>query len=60
MLDYEISGYIVHYRRDYFGRLKRCSREFVTEEEAVEFVKEHRSNWEEYRIEQRRSAVIDF
>jgi hypothetical protein len=60
MLDYEISYYKVLYRRWAFGKLKRCSRSFDTEEDAVEFVKEHRTEWQEYRIEQVRSAIIDF
>lgn len=60
MLDYEISGYIVWYRRWAFGKLKRFCREFDTEEQAVDFVKEHRTDWVEYRIEQRRTAIIDF
>ena len=60
MLDYEIAGYTVYYRRWAFGKLKRCCRGFDTEEQAVDFVKEHRSNWEEYQIEQRRRAIIDF
>ena len=60
MLDYEIAGYIVHWRKVYYGKLVRRCKEFGTEEEAVDFVKENRSTWVEYRIEQRRYGVIDF
>ena len=60
MLDYEIVCYVVRYRRYAFGRLKMCSRSFDTEDDAVNFVKEFRANWEEYSIEQRRAAIIDF
>ena len=37
MLDYEISYYRVLYRRWAFGKLKRCSRSFDTEEDAEEY-----------------------
>ena len=60
MLDYEISGYRVYWKRPYLGKIVRRSREFGSEDEAIEFVKEHRSVWLEYRIEQHRNAIIDF
>ena len=60
MLDYEITGYTVCWRRYFGDKIKKFSRKFDTEEEAVEFVKEHRANWLEYWIEQRRAAIIDF
>ena len=60
MLDYEISGYIVYWRRLFAGKIVRRCREFDTEEEAVNFVKDCRIDWVEYRIEQRRTAIIDF
>lgn len=60
MLDYEITGYVVNWRRDFCGKIIKRSRKFDTEEEVIEFVKEYRAEWLEYWIEQRRMAVIDF
>ena len=60
MLDYEITGYVVEWRRHSIDKIRKFSRKFDTEEEAIEFAKEHRANWLEYRIEQRRVAIIDF
>ena len=60
MLDYEITGYVVIWRRYFIDNIKKFSRKFYTEEEAVEFIKEHRANWIEYRMEQLRTAIIDF
>ena len=65
MLDYEIKCYDVSYVKeftDHFGHkiLKRYHKILYTEEDAVAFVKENRALWKEYRIEQRRCAVIDF
>jgi hypothetical protein len=60
MLDYEIKGYIVYWKKEIYGKIVNRCREFGTEEEAVEFVKGYRLGWVEYRIEQRRTAIIDF
>ena len=60
MLDYEITGYVVNWRRYFCDKIKKFSRKFETEEEAVEFIKEYRANWLEYWMEQRRVAIIDF
>ena len=60
MLDYDISGYVVWWKKEYYGKIRTRCREFDTEEEAIEFVKGYRLGWVSYRIEQRRNAVIDF
>lgn len=60
MLDYEISGYIVYWKRPFMGKIVNRSKKFDTEEQAISFVKDFRSEWVEYRIEQRRNAIIDF
>lgn len=60
MLDYEIAGYVVIWRRYFIDKIKKFSRKFNTEEEAIKFIKEYRANWIEYRLEQLRTAIIDF
>ena len=61
MLDYEITGYVVSWRRYFLdNKIIKRSRKFDTEEEAIEFVKEYRAEWLEYWVEQRRVAIIDF
>lgn len=60
MLDYEITGYVVNWRKHFCGKIIKRSRRFDTEEEAIEFVKEYRVSWLEYWVEQRRVAIIDF
>ena len=60
MLDYEIMEYVVVWRIYGINKIQKFTRKFDTEEESIEFVKEHRANWLEFRIEQRRVAIIDF
>lgn len=60
MLDYEVSHYTVHYVRPFAGKYIKRSRKFLNEEEAAEFIKEHRHNWTWYKLEQTRTAIIDF
>lgn len=58
MLDYEIIKYSVEYLR-----LTSCSESttsFYTEEEAIEFIKENRNKWKNYRLIKIESAIIDF
>ena len=58
MLDYEIIKYIVKYLR-----LTSCSESttsFYTEEEAIEFIKENRNKWKNYKLIKIESAIIDF
>ena len=48
MLDYEIIKYSLEYLR-----LTSCSEStasFYTEEEAIEFIKENRNKWKNYRL----------
>lgn len=59
MLDYEIKGYVVYWVKA--GAVAEFYRQFDTEEQAVTFIKENRTNkWVTYRIEQVRYAIIDF
>lgn len=58
MLDYEIQGYLVYFCIN--GAVCEFNRGFGTEEEAINFIKENRHKWTEYRIEQTRVAIIDF
>ena len=58
MLDYEIKGYEVYYFRK--NGCSYASVKFDTEEEAVNFIKEERHKWTEYRLEKIQIAVIDF
>jgi hypothetical protein len=60
MLDYEIAGYVVYWKKQYNGKIVRRSRKFDNEDEAIEFVKGYRLGWIGYSIEQRRNAIIDF
>lgn len=58
MLDYEIIGYKVVYRRKGEPSTTACS--FGTEKSAIEFVKESRDKWAEYQIVKTQAAIIDF
>ena len=57
MLDYEIEGYTVYWKRMFGGRLKRYCHEFDTEDDAINFVIEHRKDWVEWRLVQTRVAI---
>lgn len=58
MLDYEIIKYIVKYLR--FTSCSESTASFYTEEEAIEFIKENRNKWKNYRLIKIESAIIDF
>lgn len=58
MLDYEIIGYEVEYHR--VGACSSTSVKFNTEEEAIDFIKECRNRWDEYRLIKTQTAVIEF
>ena len=59
-IDYEVSGYKVSWVRPFCGKSVKRSRKFDTEDDAVDFIQEHRSDWESYKLEQIRTAIIDF
>lgn len=58
MLDYEIEKYTVEYLRK--NGIASCTTSFGTEEEAIEFIKESRSRWSEYKLIKISTAIIDF
>lgn len=58
MLDYEIIKYRVEYLR--FTSCSESTVTFDTEKEAVEFIKENRNKWKNYRLIKIESAIIDF
>ena len=58
MLDYEIKGYTVEYYHK--NSVGWSTSSFGTEEEAIEFIKQSRSRWYEYRLIQKRYAIIYF
>ena len=58
MLDYEIEKYTVEYLRK--NGISSSTTSFYTEEEAIEFIKESRSRWTEYKLTKISHAIIDF
>lgn len=58
MLDYEIMGYTVEFYRK--GGCSFVSASFGTEKEAIDFIKECRNKWKEYRLIKIQAAIIDF
>ena len=58
MLDYEITEYRVYWKRLLGGRLKHYSRGFDTEDDAINFITEHRHNWESFKLVQTRTAIL--
>lgn len=58
MLDYEIEKYVVEYLRK--NGVGTVTSSFGTEEEAIEFIKDNRSRWSEYRLIKISHAVGDF
>ena len=59
MLDYEVKGYVVYWVET--GATVEFYRQFDSEEQAVAFIQENRTNkWVTYRLEQVRYAIIDF
>ena len=59
-MDYEIYYYRVEYKKLYFGRIRRGSTSFHTEEEALNWIIEYKENWIDYRLIQLRVAILDF
>lgn len=58
MIDYEIKEYEVEFLRKNY-----CSSstvKFNTEEEAIEFIKENRWRWTNYKLIKIQTAIIDF
>ncbi len=58
MLDYEISGYEVYFRKNYYGRVVHRRRHFDTEDDAVNFIIDQRSNWVDFTLTQIRTAIL--
>lgn len=56
MLDYE--G--IYYTVEFYIRAFWHKQKFTTEDEAIEFIKAHRANWEKYRLVKSTYAIIDF
>jgi hypothetical protein len=57
MLDYEIKGYVVHWKKQLNGKFVNRSRKFESEIEAIEFIKGYRIGWLSYSLEQIRIAI---
>ena len=57
-MDYEIQCYEVEYFRK--NNCGRCTVSFSTEEEAIDFIKESRNGWYEYKLIKIQTAIIDF
>lgn len=57
-VDYEIMNYDVCYRN--FGSYRWSIKCFNNEDEAINFIKEYRNKWSEYRMTKVLYAVIDF
>ncbi len=58
MLDYEIEKYTVEYHRK--NAVGWSTTSFGTEKEAIDFIKESRSRWSEYKLTKISNAIIDF
>ena len=58
MLDYEILNYKVEYH--IIGAACIFEREFDAEDKAIDFIRENRYKWDDYKLTQTRSAIIDF
>lgn len=58
MLDYEGIYYTVDYWEEACVLYK--TRQFDTEEDCIEFIKNNRNKWKEYRLIKHTYAVIDF
>ena len=58
MLDYEGISYQVKYMPT--GGNRFVVKLFFTEEDAIEFIKANRSNWQTYKMIKASYAVIDF
>jgi hypothetical protein len=43
MLDYEIKWYTVYYVKSFYGKVTSRHKKFLSEDEAIEFIKKHRS-----------------
>lgn len=56
MVDYEIEGYIVEFRRAHTS--PTFTKKFGCEEDAVDFIERYRHNWCDYRLIQIRVAII--
>ena len=58
MLDYEIEKYVVEYLRE--NGIASSTTSFYNEEDALKFITESRSKWEEYRLIKISHAVGEF
>ena len=58
MLDYEGIKYQVIYKPN--NGKWNIHRKFDTEEDAIEFIKANRENWQSYKMIQQIYAIIDF
>lgn len=58
MLDYEITCYTVEYHR--IGAVCPFDHVFGTEEAAIQFIKDNREDWDDYRLTKTATAIIDF